>query len=210
MREVFDAAAEHFDKSLVDTLQYQVPQQIKRSIDALLEEGQSLGRVLDLGCGTGLVAEAIGARCGALTGVDVSSQMVEQARRKGVYEQLYVATLEDYLDTVSTPYDAIIAADVLMYVGGLQGVFKKVSQKLTEGGLFIFSIELQDEPGFTLQSSGRFAHSDAYVRQLVSDFGFSQIQGQEMTIRMEGTSPLMGALYAEPSGWVGSPGLNGS
>ena len=152
-------------------------------------------RVLDLGCGTGLVAEAIGPRCASLTGVDISSRMVEQARKKALYDRLYVTTLEEHLNEIAVPYDTIIAADVLMYVGALEDVFASVHRALREGGLFIFSIELLNEAGFQLRPSGRFAHSNAYVCELATHSGFEQIQGEEMTIRMEGASALAGALY---------------
>ncbi len=195
VRGVFDAAADRFDTELVDDLKYQVPEQIRCRVDDILPKGQSLGRVLDLGCGTGLVAEAIGDRCDWLAGVDVSSRMIEQAREKDRYDVLHVATLEDHLNETPDPYDTVIAADVFMYVGALEEVFERVRGKLTETGLFIFSTELLTEPGFQLRASGRFAHSDAYIRELAARIGFAQIQGEQMTVRMEGASALAGVLY---------------
>ena len=49
------------------------------------------GRVLDLGCGTGLAGEALRRRAAWLEGVDLSSGMIDQARRKGLYDRLEVA-----------------------------------------------------------------------------------------------------------------------
>jgi tetratricopeptide (TPR) repeat protein len=84
---LFDQYAERFETSLVDQLGYQGPAQI---VAALLLAGRTrFERVLDLGCGTGLMGQAIRPHAGWLEGYDISGRMLAQARGKGVYDGLH-------------------------------------------------------------------------------------------------------------------------
>ena len=51
-------------------------------------------------------------------------------------------------------YDLIVSADVLVYFGDLAPVFVAVARALRPNGIFAFSVERFDGPGFTLQASG--------------------------------------------------------
>ncbi|MGO8659116.1 methyltransferase domain-containing protein, partial [Rhizobium ruizarguesonis] len=55
-------------------------------------------RLLDLGCGTGLTGGALRDLCEDMTGIDISEKMVEIAHEKDLYETLFVAEVEDFLD----------------------------------------------------------------------------------------------------------------
>jgi predicted TPR repeat methyltransferase len=68
--------------------------------------------VLDFGCGTGLSGEALAAarvsRC--IDGADVSAEMLEGARDKGVYRQLLKLDPEAPLPGRPGAYAAVTAA----------------------------------------------------------------------------------------------------
>ncbi|OWK23826.1 hypothetical protein AJ87_30525 [Rhizobium yanglingense] len=55
-------------------------------------------RLLDLGCGTGLTGGTLRDLCEEMTGIDISENMVEIAHKKEIYETLFVAEVEDFLD----------------------------------------------------------------------------------------------------------------
>ncbi|MBP0575354.1 methyltransferase domain-containing protein, partial [Mycobacterium tuberculosis] len=81
------------------------PAQIAATI-AATAAGRRFARGLDLGCGTGLMAEALAGRVAHLEGVDLSSAMVAKARAKGLYADLRVAdVVADLRDAARPAYD---------------------------------------------------------------------------------------------------------
>ena len=72
--ESFGAVAELYDRAR--------PEYPQSLIDALQADGERT--VLDVGCGTGIVATLLTARGCRVTGVEVDPRMAEVARRKGL------------------------------------------------------------------------------------------------------------------------------
>ena len=73
--------------------------------------------MLDLGCGTGLAGAAFRPHVDWLSGVDLSPAMVDEARRKGLYDQLTVGDIGWFLaDEQAASAHLVIAADVFAYV----------------------------------------------------------------------------------------------
>src|SRR5690606_10909350 len=108
---LFDQHAEAFEDILVEQLGYAVPMMVRQRLQEL-----KLGpfkRLLDLGCGTGLTGESLRDMVEDMTGIDLSEKMVELAHEKDLYETLYVAEVEDFLeDNDDEPFDIINATDV--------------------------------------------------------------------------------------------------
>lgn len=77
-------------------------------------EGMSLveGPILDVGCGTGLVAEAIHQSRpeAVIDGVDISPDMLDKAREKGDYRDLLEADLTVDFSHLPRGYAAIVSA----------------------------------------------------------------------------------------------------
>ena len=112
-------------------------------VELLRSRGVHSGRVIDLGCGAGALAE-VADRCGfEAWGVDVSAAMVALARQRVPRGSFEVAALE----SVSLPHCAAVAAagEVVSYALGtsagesrLRELFKKVHAALDEGGVLLF------------------------------------------------------------------------
>jgi len=170
VRETFDAFAAGFEQHLVGELRYEVPRRLAALVLGDNEGGE--GRrfdILDLGCGTGLVGDALGAVAASLVGVDLSPKMLEEARRKGRYSALHEADILEWL--VSAPrdrFDLVVAADVFIYIGELERVFREVARVLRKTGKFGFSAETCAEAPWRLLPTGRYAQSDGYVLDLAS------------------------------------------
>jgi predicted TPR repeat methyltransferase len=170
VKNLFDQYADHFDRHLLDVLQYQTPRLL---IDAIREYGVA-GECdsLDLGCGTGLCGPLLRPLSRTLCGVDLSPNMLEKARRREVYDRLACAELTEFLQQKIDRYDLAVAADVLVYIGDLSAVLRGAHGALRSGGIFGFSVEENDGEDFVLRASHRFAHSAAYLKRLARESGF--------------------------------------
>ena len=193
---LFDQHAESFEDILVEQLGYAVPVQVRQRLQAL-----GLGpfkRMLDLGCGTGLTGGTLRDIVDDITGIDISENMVEIAHEKELYETLYVAEVEDFLeDNDDEPFDLITATDVLPYIGAIEPLFFGAAENMVAGGLFIFSSESLpdgDERSYAVGPHQRFVHSPAYIRARLADCGFDLVEMGEINVRMQDGEPSPGHL----------------
>lgn len=193
---LFDQHAEAFEDILVEQLGYTVPMLVHERLQAL-----KLGpfkRMLDLGCGTGLTGGTLRDMVGDITGIDISEKMVELAHEKDLYETLYVAEVEDFLeDNDEEAFDLITATDVLPYLGALEPLFFGAAENMEKGGIFVFSSEtLPVEAGGTYMVGPhqRFLHSEAYIRERLAATGFELLEIGEINVRMQDGEPSPGHL----------------
>jgi len=192
--DLFDEYADRFDQHLLE-LKYQVPALLKEAVDQRLDLGERVGHILDLGCGTGKCGELFRVRAKRLSGIDLSPKMVEAARGRGLYDEVHLGDIVEFLKSSSTPYDGVVSADVFIYVGDLEEVFREVSRRTHPGSWFAFSTESYELTGFVLRPSGRFAHADAYVVELARRFHFSVEHQAAATIRLHEQVPIPGSIF---------------
>lgn len=99
--------ADSYDEDLTGEWGYVAPATTARMLQEAL--GHTTARVMDAGCGTGLVGEAM-AELGFtdIDGLDFSQEMLDRAQEKGVYKRLMRADLNQRLDIERGSYDAVI------------------------------------------------------------------------------------------------------
>ncbi len=217
LRSVFDGYAERFEQHLI-ALGYRMPGLFRAVLQQhpLIAAGERVGPVLDLGCGTGLVALAIAdLPVGPLVGVDAAPRMLARAAVKGLYAELREADVMEVLAS-NTPlppqagevygaYPLILAADVFCYFGTLAELFAAAYANLAPGGWLVCSVEelLPDRDGvvpgdndgnWALQRQGRYAHSLAYIRHTATEAGFQVLRLDRETVRHEANAPVAGLL----------------
>jgi predicted TPR repeat methyltransferase len=198
IRELFDDYAGRFDEHLTNTLDYKIPTLMRQVVDALPDGPATFPRVLDLGCGTGMVAEKFRDKAGEIDGIDLSPRMLEQARTKDVYANLYLGDVFEILagsDVRPGGYELIVSADTFVYIGRLDGVFAATRQALTDNGLFVFSVEHLEDGDFKLLSSGRYSQNDVYVEKLAVENKFEIICCKPVVIRIEKDEPILGRIF---------------
>jgi ubiquinone/menaquinone biosynthesis C-methylase UbiE len=98
-------------------------------------------RVLDVGCGSGLLAAALRERGALVSGFDASRSMVELAReRLGMDSDLRVADLGAALPYDDDSFDDVVASLVIHYLGNWGAPLTELRRILRPGGRLILSV----------------------------------------------------------------------
>jgi len=188
---LFDQYAPEFDGSLLEKLEYRVPELLVEAIAAAGYE--RFAHALDLGCGTGLMGERLARIASFLEGVDISAGMLKRAEARQIYGRLLKGDLN--LMIFPEGVDLVTAADVFMYVGAMDAIVSRIAAALPAGGVFAFSVEHHDGPEeMVLRPSRRYAHSRAYLRRLLEGSGFDTVSLEAAAIRTDRGEPLEGLI----------------
>jgi predicted TPR repeat methyltransferase len=186
---LFDGYAAQFDEHLVQALRYDAPAVLTARLAA---QGLRWRDALDLGCGTGLCGRLLRPLADRLTGVDLSFNMLEKARATGVYDELQQGEIAAFLAGGSQPYDLVVAADVFVYVGALDEVFRQLARRMPAGGSFCFTVEEAQGRDLELRASLRYAHSEAGIRRLAREHGFTVAAMEKRPVREDQQVPIAG------------------
>lgn len=192
---LFDQYSNHFETDLINRLEYMIPDRLRKLVSAYTEAETHFARVVDLGCGTGLSGKPFRDIADYLAGIDISGNMLVQAKNKGIYDELFVGDLCDQLERLPGFCDLFIAADVFIYIGSLGSIFQAVSSKAAQGAYFTFSVEATDEQDFILQQTGRYAHNKEYISRVAAASNFTIITHEKTDIRKEGNAWIPGEIY---------------
>jgi predicted TPR repeat methyltransferase len=119
---------------------------VSRVLAAMLREGGHItGVVVDLGCGTGILAREIAAAGFTVVGIDLSPSMIAVAESHAPNAQFRVGSLHDF---DLPPCVAVCAVgEGLRYLrpgewhNDLRPLFLRVSAALEPGGLFLFDVD---------------------------------------------------------------------
>jgi predicted TPR repeat methyltransferase len=171
---LFDQYAPRFESHLVSALRYRGPELLRVALNKVAGAKRHFPHFIDLGCGTGLMAEALNGRYDDAFGVDLSPKMVGVAQKTGHYRTVFAGEMTDFLQKVPAhSADLVLAADVFVYCGALEPVFAATRQVLRPSGFFGFTVQDFAGPGYMLGEDYRFAHSADYIRKTAEAAGFS-------------------------------------
>lgn len=197
VESLFDDFAPRFETSLVEKLNYNVPQRLAETIfTALGADGRTLRHAVDLGCGTGLMGEYLRKRSSFLEGIDLSAGMLKRAAAKRIYDRLDkgdVASVEP--EGEAGRADLAVAADVYIYLGDLAHAFALAARLLEPNGLYAFTVEAHDGvEDYALRPSLRYAHSESYLCRALGEAGFEVMKLERVFLRMDGPDRIEGHL----------------
>lgn len=194
IQQLYKKFSAFYEDNMVETLGYQAPETLGAVLENILADRNDL-KILDLGCGTGLSGLMLKRWAGHLTGVDLSPEMVEKARARGIYDRLEVGEITTWLERDKNDYDLIVACDTLIYFGDLELVLKRAKMRIKDLGLFAFSVERGEHGSYRLADSGRYTHSKEHIQAAAAAAGMKLLRLEEGFVRMEYGDEVMG-LYA--------------
>lgn len=140
LRNKYNAWARIYDREL-DKFYRVSPINSAQTLAQFLPQKDAI--ILDAGAGTGMVGEAL-AELGytQIVGVDLSEEMLEIARKKQVYRDLYLGNLEDESLKIfdKESFDAIISVGVFTFGHVHPQALNNLSSLLKSGGYFLLTV----------------------------------------------------------------------
>lgn len=168
----FDEFAATFDQILT-SLNYRGPELLLEALREVDPEPRQAHDVVDLGCGTGRLGPLVRPWARSLVGVDLSFEMLRLLKEddRG-YTELVRQEATAYLEVHPRSFDLILCADILPYLGSLEALAQAARLALRTGGRWLVTTEkASGEQDFVLQTSGRYAHGERYLREVLERAG---------------------------------------
>ncbi len=155
--------------------------QLVNMVKALPQLGkQQYISLLDLGCGTGVVAELLADICGISVGVDITPQMLAIARRSKKYDALYEMDMIEYMQSSDSSFDLVIAAGALRWIGNLQPFFHAARAVMRPEGLLAFILDKEHSSlAYSVADCGRYNHHETYIHDTAQSEGLQIIAHHE-------------------------------
>ncbi|WP_299473618.1 class I SAM-dependent methyltransferase [uncultured Roseibium sp.] len=130
--------ARSYDEDFADALGFVYPQTIAKiySANALPKDIP----VADIGCGTGLVAEALALPARDIDGMDISSEMLSHAARKSLYRHTYEIDLTTDLSPICNDYGAVVSSGTFTHGHLGPDVLTSLLAIASAGALFVIGV----------------------------------------------------------------------
>ena len=137
VKSYYDEMADHYDDTLA-AWQYRAPED---ACDLLTPHLVEHARVLDVGCGTGLMGRALMRRGTFLVdGIDISDASLRHAEGRGCYARLIRHDLQAVpLPVEDDRYDAAAAVGVMSYIADASALMRDLCRAVRPGGLITFT-----------------------------------------------------------------------
>ncbi len=142
--------------------------------------------LLDLGCGTGVVAEMLADMTAIRVGVDISPHMLKISRRSKQYDVLYDVDIIEYVIGSETLFDVVVAAGSLRWMGNLQPFFQSVRGVMHKDSILACMLDKElSTLAYSVANHGRYSHHFSYVSDI------SQAEGLELILHKEFVSSAL-------------------
>lgn len=154
-RALYDDWARSYDTSFGESHGYIAPREVAR---VFLSEADDNGPVLDIGAGTGLLAEHLPGL--EVDGIDISQAMLDQAAAKGLYRNRICADLTRTLPMADASYGGFVSSGTFTHGHVGPEVFPELMRVARPGALFACGVipPVFDGAGFGSRLALMVAH----------------------------------------------------
>ena len=194
VESLFNNYAKNFEISLTKQLDYKFPKKMCEFVIDYNDIPNTFDNAIDLGCGTGLSGEVFRDYVDFFTGVDLSKNMLDIAKKKKIYDELLTGDIYSILEKNVKKYNLFIIADVFIYIGELQDVFSKIKNRSEDGAVVIFSTEHLEEGDYKLVKQ-RYRHSKNYIEKILKQNNFNFIDFKTEKLRKDKDGYIIGGIY---------------
>ena len=141
--------AADYDRQMLDQRGYTAPSSIAKILSEQLSDTRA--SVLDIGCGTGLTCRLL-AESGfsQLDGIDLSQEMIEVARERGIYRNLLQGDVNQPLQLETASYDGVVSSGTFTHGHVGPGPLDEIFRVLKPGGVLACTVhqDLWQSMGF--------------------------------------------------------------
>lgn len=148
LEERYDQWAADYDSDLATEFAWNSPQ---HAADVFAKHVSKPAKILDAGAGTGLVGECL-AEAGYkdLVAMDLSQGMLDEAKKKNIYNDFHQMALGASLDFLSNEFDSVISVGVFTQGHAPANSFDELIRITKPAGIIVFSlrVDIYENDGF--------------------------------------------------------------
>jgi ubiquinone/menaquinone biosynthesis C-methylase UbiE len=143
MEDEYKKLAKSYDKQFEDKLTRSMYREWKTELEKAIKKYKiKVNKLADLGCGTGITTIPWLKKGYKIIGVEVSKQMINEARKKSskinwINQDLISLDIKEKVDVATCHFDVL---NHILRKNDLLKVFKNIYNILNKGGLFIFDM----------------------------------------------------------------------
>ena len=187
----YDQWAKDYDSDLENEFGWRGPQ---AAAEVSARHVSKDARILDAGCGTGLVGvELARLGYGRLVAMDLSLGMLEESRKKDVYQEFHQMTMGEALAFPSAAFAAVISVGVLTVGHATASSLDELVRVTEPGGHVAFSLrpDVYETAGFkekqaSLEASGKWQLVETTEKFQALPLGEPDVYHQVWVYRVSG------------------------
>jgi predicted TPR repeat methyltransferase len=182
--ELYDNWAEDYERSIL-SYGYSTPAVAAGFFGRYVEPED--GTVLDAGAGTGMMGEIlIPLGYWDLVGIDISPNMLELARKKGVYKDLRQMELGGKLDLPTDAFSAVVSTGVFAAGHAPPESFEELIRTTKAGGHVIFSVrtDVYVDGGFKAKQEALEKEERWQLVEMTDPFSHLRYEDPELKVRV--------------------------